>query len=564
MSIGWRQRDQIIVLALLFILGGFVRPQIARMDAQDVYAIKEARIVVSAGKTIAKGSVVIRNGLISEVGENIKIPADARVIDGTGMTVYPGLIDSYTHLGLSAPASPQAAPAGGGRQAALAAAAGRPQQRPEAAFGDPSSSVADMVKSGGSPIEDERSVGFTSALSSEREGIFEGQSALINLGGEEAARLVVRPRVALTVQFTQAGGITGQYPGSLMGTVAYIRQTFYDGMRYRDELERYDRVKKGVERPRYDKRLAALIPALKGELPVLFVANDDLAIRRALTISDEFKLKPIIMGGQSAYRVADMLKSKGVPVIVSLDFPKRAADLPDDYEEPLRILRERAEAPKNPAKLAQAGVKFAFTSGSLRPADFIANVHKAIENGLSRDDALRALTTNAADILGASEQLGSIETGKIANLIVASGDLLSKDATIKHVFIDGEEFEPKKPEPPAGRGPRQGGRPGARPPANLAGEWSLSVHTSGGDHPVRLTLSHGGGEITGSLGTPMGDFPIQNARLTGPELRFTTTLPMNGENVEAAITATIEGDLMRGIIVLGSVGSFDFTGSRPR
>src|SRR6185369_278638 len=189
----------------------------------------------------------------------------------TGMTVYPGLIDGYTNLGLTAPAQAQTpAGAGGGRQAAVAAAAAGAQPSPETRLGDPSLAAADQVKPGTS-FEDPRSVGVTTALSSPRQGIFPGQSALINLAGEEASKLVVRAPVALTVQFSSGGGFGGGYPGSLMGTVAYIRQSFYDAIRYRDEVERYSRTRRGVARPEHDKKLAALQPALKGDLPVLFV-----------------------------------------------------------------------------------------------------------------------------------------------------------------------------------------------------------------------------------------------------------------------------------------------------
>src|SRR5262245_37474947 len=394
----------------------FTSTRVARLDAPDAFAIRDVQIVTGTGKTIAKGTIVFRKGLITEVGESVKIPGDARVIDGAGTTVYPGLIDGYTSLGLAAPTPAQAPTGGGGgRQAAIAAAAAGAQPSPEARLGDPSLAAADQVKPG-TALEDARSVGVTAALSSPRQGIFAGQSALINLAGEDASKLVLRSPVALTVQFSAGGGFGGGYPSSLMGTVAYIRQTFYDAAHYRDEVERYTKVKRGVPRPEHDKKLAALQPALKGDLPVLFVANTDLDIRRALMIADEFKLKPIVMGAMYGFRVAEMLKSKNVPVIVSLDFPRRQADQPEDDDEPLRVLRSRADAQRNPAKLAQAGIKFAFTSGSLRPQDFIANVQRAIENGLSKDDALRALTTNAADIFGVGDQLGTVETGKIANL----------------------------------------------------------------------------------------------------------------------------------------------------
>jgi imidazolonepropionase-like amidohydrolase len=554
------------VFVAIVMLIALTHAPIARLDSPNVFAIKDAQIVVGAGKTIPKGTIVLRNGLIVEVGENAKIPGDARVIDGSGLTVYPGLIDGYTSLGLAAPAQAQT-PAGGGRQAAIAAAAAGTQPNPEARLGDPSISAADQVKPGTS-FEDSRSVGVTTALSSPRQGIFAGQSALINLAGDEASKIVLRAPVALTVQFSAGGGFGGGYPGSLMGTVSYIRQSFYDAIHYRDEVDRYNRVKRGVARPDHDKKLAALEPALKGELPVLFVANSDTDIRRALMIADEFKLKPIIEGALYGYRVADLLKAKGVPVILSVDFPKRSADLPEDEDESLRTLRQRAEAPRGAAKLAQAGVKFAFTSGSLRPQDFIANVQKAVENGLSKDDALRALTINAAEILGASDQLGTIEVGKIANLVVASGDLLAKDTKVRHVFIDGNEIELKKPEAPPARGAGMGGRPGggaaAGPAVDPSGAWSLVVQSPQGEITASLTIVKAGDAITGTLGTHMGSFAIKSGRVTGNQVRLTATVEMNGESIEAIITGTIEGDSIRGSIVMGAMGSFEFTGTRPR
>jgi len=543
----------------------FTHAPVARLDAPDAFAIKDAQIVTGAGKTIAKGTIVFRNGLITDVGESVKIPADARVIDGAGMTVYPGLIDGYTSLGLAAPAQAQA-PAGGGRQAAIAAAAAGGPPSPEARLGDPSLAAADQVRPGTS-FEDPRSVGVTSALSSPRQGIFAGQSALINLAGEEASKLVLRAPVALTVQFSGGGGFGGGYPGSLMGTVAYIRQSFYDAIRYRDEVERYNRIKRGVNRPEHDKRLAALQPALRGELPVLFIANSDGDIRRALMIADEFKLKPMIAGAMYGYRVAEMLKAKNVPVILSVDFPKRAADLPDDEDETLRALRQRAETPKGAARLAQAGVKFAFTSGSLRPQDFIANVQKAVENGLSKDEALRALTINAAEIFGAADQVGTIEVGKIANLVVASGDLLAKDTKVRHVFIDGDQIELKKPDAPPARGGMGGGRPGGPPsgPAvDPSGSWSLVVQSPQGDIAAQLTLTRDGEQVGGTLGTPMGNVAIKSGRVTGHQIRLTATVDMGSQSIDAIISGTIEGESMRGTMVMGAMGSFEFTGTRPR
>ena len=550
----------IIALAML------VQVQVARVDSRGAYAIRDAQVFTGTGKPAEKGTVVIRDGLITEVGPNARIPGDARVIDGAGLTVYPGLIDGCTSLGLGSPISAQGT---GGRQGQAPPAqpgTGQPQQQTAAqSHGDPSASAADQVKPGGTAIEDARSAGVTTALTTSRQGIFPGQGALINLAGDEGSKMVVRAPVALTIQFSSGGGFGGGYPGSLMGTVAFIRQSFYDAAHYRDEVERYARVKRGVSRPEYDKKLAALLLALKGELPILFVANSDGDIRRALMIADEFKLRPIIAGGMDGYRVADLLKAKNVPVILSLDFPKRGADMPDDEDEPLRVLRERAEAPRAAANLAKAGVKFAFMSGSLRPQDFIANVQKAVESGLSKEEALRALTSNAADILGAGDQLGTIEAGKIANLVVTSGDLLAKDTKVRHVFIDGSEIELKKPEPPTQRfgGGNPSGRGGA-PAVDPAGEWNLLVHTPQGDLNVTLTLRRDGERISGGMTGPMGPVNVPNVTLTGNQIRFTATVNIDGNSVDTTALGTIEGDSISGTFTLAGHGSMEFNGSRPR
>jgi imidazolonepropionase-like amidohydrolase len=567
-------RSRHALLVALMIAGVLLiivaRPHAARGFGPDAYAIKDAQIVTGTGKTIAKGTVVFRNGLITEVGESVKVPGDARVIDGTGLTVYPGLIDAMSNLGLQTQQSQTPAP-GQGRQAAVAAATAGQQPNPEAAHGDPSLAAADQVKPNAAGLEDARNAGFTAALSSPRQGIFPGQSAVINLAGDSAAQMVVRAPVALTVQFATTGGFFSQYPNSLMGTVAFVRQTFYDAMHYRDEMDRYNRVKRGIERPAYDKKFAALQPAIRGEMPVMFIANSEGDIRRALMVADEFKLRPIIAGALYGYRMADVLKGRNVPVILSVDYPRRPADLPEDEDESLRVLRARAETPKGAARLAQAGIKFAFTSGTLRPADFIANVQRAVESGLSKDDALRALTVNAAEILGASEQLGSIEVGKIANLVVTSGDLLSKDARLRYVFIDGSEVDLKKPEAPANRagGARAGGATGgatggAAATADPTGEWSLTISSPQGDINSHLSLRREGGQLLAMLTTPHGAYEIRDVKVTGHELRFSASVQMQGDTVNAVFVATIEGDSMRGTVTVPTIGAFEFSGTRPR
>lgn len=580
-----RRASIVCALVAVVMVCLFVQTPSARLDSPGAYAIKDAQIVTGSGRTISKGTVVIRDGLITEVGENARIPADARVIEGAGMTVYPGFIDGYTTLGLpqQQQAQQQGGRQGGGGQqnpAAILAAIQQQQQQGQQSnprTGDPSLSAAEEVRPGGAGIEEARNAGITTALTVPRQGIFSGQGAIINLAGDDPAKLVVRAPVAMTVQFSTGGGFFGGggggYPVSLMGTVSYIRQTFYDAIHYRDTVDRYNRVKRGVARPQHDAKLAALVPVLRGDMPVLFVANSDNDIRRALMIADEFKVKPIIAGGLYAYRMAATLKQKNVPVVLSVDFPQPPATVPDGQEESLRVLRQRAEIPKGAAMLAQAGVKFSFTAGALRPADFLGNVRRAVENGLSEDLAVRALTANAAEIFGVNEQLGSIETGKIANLVVTSGNILSKDAKVRHVFVDGQPFEVREApqQPQRGQGMRPGGQSGQGGPGtsgggvDALGDWTLTVNSPQGALNVKLAIHRQDGVLQGSLNSPMGDAPLRNITISGNQLSAIAAMNLGGQSMDATVSGTIDGNSIRGTIAIGAMGTFDFTGTRqPR
>ena len=444
------------------------------------YAITNAKIVTVSGATIDKGTVVVRNGLIFAVGANVMAPSDATVLDAGGATVYPGFIDTVSNLGIAAPAAPQGGGPGGGggggggqAAAAAAAAAAQPTSNSNYPAGmRPEVMVEELLRGGDAQFETSRNAGFTTALSTGRTGIFSGQSAVINLAGESVSSLIVRSPFAQHISFVTlggggGGGGGGGYPGSLLGTFSALRQIFNDAQRLQENQKAYAADPKGMQRPGADKSLEALFPALNRQMPVVFNANSEIEIIRALDFMKEYNFVGIVAGGLEAWKVADRLKSQNVPVLLSLNFPKRtAAASPDADPEPLVLLRTRADAPKGASKLAAAGVKFAFQSGGATMADYFANAGKAVENGLSRDAAIRAMTLGAAELLGVDKNTGSIETGKIANLVVVKGDLFGRDKFASHVFVDGRHFEQKAPVRPAGGRP---GGPGGSPTPTPAG-----------------------------------------------------------------------------------------------
>ncbi len=453
-----RLRILAVLLAAVFVVIQLPNFVTAQRSAVDTYAITNARVVTVAGPVIDRGTVVIRDGLIAAVGADVTAPADARVIDGTGLTVYPGLIDSSTALGMPLP-SPTPTPSPG------AAGAGFGQFRPQTSTTSalnstqlpglqPEVLAEDFIKPGGDQIEAARNAGITTALTAPRQGIWMGQSALINLAGDTSQQMIVRSPVAMHVGFTPLR--TGNYPNSLLGVFASLRQMLLDAQRYRQAQQTYERSPRGMRRPNQDRSLEALLPVLDGTMPVVMYADREREIARALDLAQEFKLQADYRRRTGGRENCGASQRSKVPVLLSLNFPRRTtAALPEADPEPMRILRERVEAPKTAAKLLAARVPFAFQSGALtNMADFSANLVRAIENGLSRDDALRALTIWPAQILGVADRLGTIEAGKIANLTITRGDLFDRNPRIAYVFIDGRSIDL---QPEAGRAPSRRG-----------------------------------------------------------------------------------------------------------
>ena len=522
----------------------------AQRSAIDTYAITNARIVTVTGPVIERGTVVIRNGLIAAAGANVNAPPDARVIDGAGLTVYPGLIDSYTNLALPE-ASPSPSPVGG-PGAFFAVPPPRPAAGPNSTQPvglQPEVMVEDVIRPGGNEIESSRNIGITTALTSPRTGIWMGQSALINLSGDTPQQMIVRSPVAMHVGFTP---LRGTYPGSLLGVFASLRQMMLDAQRYRDSMQIYERSPRGTRRPDTDRSLAALVPVIEGRMPVVMLANSEREISRALDLAAEFKLRLIIAGGREADQVADRLAKQNVPVLLSLNLPRRTtAAMPEADPEPMRVLRERVEAQQTAGKLVKAGVRFAFQSGSLTDmADVLANARRVIENGLQSADAVRAFTIWPAQILGVENQLGSIEAGKIANLTVTRGDLFDRNSRVAHVFIDGRPVDLR----PAGGGPSRG---------NLSGTWVVNVNLGQGDRTITLTLQQEGERLTGSISGPLGAGEISNASATSAgEVRFTASLNVEGQTREATFAGRLANNEIRGSVTIVGSAPGTFTATR--
>ena len=393
---------------------------------RGVYAIQNAKIVPVSGAVIERGTVVIgADGKIAAVGANVTVPQGARTIDASGLTVYPGMMDAGTTMGLSE--------IGQGANATVDVA--------ETGSFNPNAQAYYGINPHSAHIGVTRVVGITHVVSRPSGGIVSGQAALINLAGFTPPEMAVVPKLAMVINLPRSGfagrgfaAFLAQQQGNA-GDAQRTRERQLDSLRtiLRD-ADAYGKAQdayakdKSIPRPDRDVVLAALVPAVRGEMPVIFPADRAGDIRAALDFAREMKLKAIIMGGSDAPQVASLLKERDVPVILT-----GILGLPSREDDPYDVNYSAA------AKLAQAGVRYAIASGEdgaeSRNLPYVAGMASAF--GLSKEDALRAVTLVPAQIFGVADRFGSIEVGKVANLAVTTGDILEARTDTKFLFIDG-------------------------------------------------------------------------------------------------------------------------------
>jgi imidazolonepropionase-like amidohydrolase len=497
------------------------------------HAIQNARLVTVSGGVIENGTIVLENSVITAVGTDVDVPPEARVIDGTGLTVYPGLIDAMTTLGHT---SSSAAARNGGTSGPRRGGNGEdrswgPEDRPATT---PWVSAADDLDPEDERIERWRHAGFTTAATTPEHGFFPGQAAVINLAGFRGREMVIHTPVGLRVNLSGGPGHSG-YPTSLMGGFAYLRQTFMDADHYGRIWTAYEASPTGRVRPEYDETLEPIRTAVAGSWPIFFPAASATEIGRALTFGDELGLNMVVYGAHGAYEAADDLVAAGAAVLVSLDWPRPSRDADPDREPTLAELRLRERAPTTPATLEEAGVDFAFfTDGMRDPTDALTNARYAVKAGLSPEGAIRAFTLSAAEILGIDDRTGSLDVGKMANLVVTEGDLLDDSSTVKMVLVDGHVFESRdrlaEREEEFRRMAGEAGSSGGTRSSGGRGSW-------GGFGGGKVAMPS---EFTGlTPTTPRGPYQTADAWI----VRNATIMTGTGETIDNGSIAIVDGKI---------------------
>jgi imidazolonepropionase-like amidohydrolase len=510
------------------------------------FAIRGVTVVPVSGPRLENATVIVSRGVIKAVSKDAAIPDEAWVIEGKGLIVYPGFIDSFTDVGI--PSAPVPSAGEGGARPQPPASRG-PEDRPGAT---PWRSAADEASLSDKRVESWRSAGFTTVISAPKGGIFPGQAAVLNLAGERNGDMVVRTPVAIPISLQPVGNFAS-FPGSLMGSVAYVRQVWLDTDWSTKAQVIYEKNPRGVARPRFDRTEEALAEALEDHALVLIPANNATQIRRALELTDRWHVTAVLYGGQMSYEVANEIAAKKLPVLVDLKWPEADKDADPDEVPSLNTLRFRDRAPSSPAALAKAGVKFAFYSGAITaPKDILKAAKKSIEAGLSPDAAIRAFTLTPAEIFGVADRLGSLENGKIANLVVTDGDIFEEKTKIKFVFVDGRKFtirEPEKPKDP--------------PKGDLTGKWKLSYTTPEGPEESTADLVMASdGSLSGTLSGTRGTFNIIRGYLSADKFSFTINIAIEGSPSDVLFSGTFDGTSLKGSISVQDL-NIDFTGTKP-
>ncbi len=396
---------------------------------EGLYAFTNATVYTAWNQRIDNATLLIRQGKVEAVGQKINVPAHAVVIDLKGKTIYPSFIDLYSDYGM--PAQRQdAAPGGrmfGGAAQRLTSKKGpynwnealKPEFRAHEVF-NPDDKAAKAM----------RDIGFGAVLSHQHDGISRGSSTMVLLGEAAPHELIVKDKAAHHFSFRK-GSSRQDYPSSLMGSIALLRQTYCDAQWYK--------ATQGKEE--YNISLQAWNDL--ANLPQVFEVGDRLEALRAAAIGREWNVQYILKGSGDEYQRLEDIKKTGSPLIIGLNFPE-AYDVEDPLDArqmSLAQLKHWELAPSNPARIAAAGIPFALTSHGLRnKADFMAQLRKAIENGLSEQDALKALTHTPASLMGLSEKLGSLAPGKIANFFITNGNIFAKDAKVYHHWVGGKPY----------------------------------------------------------------------------------------------------------------------------
>lgn len=555
-------RSFVLLLALVLPMLAFSQDDKLLAPVTRTYAITNVNIIQAPGRKVDMGTVLIKDGIIKSVGKNITIPADAIVIKADSMYVYAGFIDGLSRVGVVKPKEEN------NRE--------RPKDpgnpTPERAGITPQNDVRNSLSIAEKSIEELRSIGFTTAQVVPYGGMLPGSSAVILLGGESADKMVLVPKATFYSELTNAERV---YPATVIGVMAKWRELYRQASLSKNYESLYAANRSGLERPATDRVLEAFYPVIDKRSSVLFKSEKILDIQRVLTLQNDLGFSLLLADVKEGWDVINKIKASNAKTFLSLDLPeekKKEEEKKDDKakkEEKVKsavdLEKEALEKRKadfttkytaQPSVFQQAGITFGFSTLSAKSKDIPSNLRRMIAAGLTEDQALAALTTSPAQLLGLSDRLGTIDNGKMANLVISDKPYFNEKAKVRYVFVDGVLYKQEVKEE------KKADKDGKK--LDAKGTWSYSTETPQGTNTGKLKLKNEGGVYSGTITNNTSDkeTELKNVSMDGNKLSFSFEYQMGTNTLTIEVSLTVEGDSFDGSMAVGTFGSFPMKGTK--
>lgn len=552
-----RKTIKFSVLAPLFLIGTALFAQSDPKGERRVsgtYAIQNATLTTAPGKSISKGTIVIKNGIVEAVGANVSIPKDAQIISADSLYIYPGFIDAAGTTGVGKPTEPE-------RPSNM-----DPSNPPDEVAGlTPWRNALDYFDKNNSQVGDWRKSGFTIVQIVPEGGMLAGKSAIVILGNPASSNVLAN-QTGLSARFRALGGGRGYgvYPGTPLGIMAKYRDVYRNA-----ELSSRHRglfaSNAGLTRPEINKTLEAMYPVLDKQIPVLFEASTDIEIRRALSLQKELGFRLVLVGVTEVDNVVNEIKAANAHVLLSLKLPDdkitkaKTEELTEEMANRTKRVRESYDRLLVQAsKLEAAGIPFAFSSIGAKSADTFKYFRLLAANGLSENALMAALTTNPASVLGIQKYAGTIEKGKLANFVILTGPLLQEETQVKHVVADGYIFDYEVKAKKNGSETKSNGSGTPQ----IEGIWEYVSETPGGSSEGNMDIKKDGNGFKGTItyDSPSGggkaSSEMKNISIAGNTLSFSFGVNANGMSLEVEVSGDVNLAQFSGNMSLADFGSF--------
>ena len=585
----------LLLIAIMLISGWTTHLKAQNSNAPKVvtatYLLQNAHIIAKPGQ-ISFGSVLVRDGLIEQVGLNIQTPYDAQVIDMDSMYIYAGFIDALSHAGLKK------------KEKENKPDVKDPGNPPNAVAGiTPEHSVYDDFAPKESSVKKLREQGYGIAHIVPQGRMLPGMGAIFSMAEGEPSELVIKKEASMFSQLKSANRVA---PGTTIGVLAKYRDIYRNAEATNKYSSKYKMNPAGMRRAQPEPAIEAFIPVVNKQLPVYFIANSALDVSRVIALQKELGFNLVLADVEQGWPMASKITAGKYPILLSMDLPKaikedKKGDKKEEKDESKMTEEEKEKAAKAKAKkekkkkkeeaklsllekankkekmereerkkksikdyeaqaamMEKKGIKFAFTGISTKPGDIRKNLKRMIDAGLSESAALAALTTNAADQLGISKIAGTIEKGKLANLVITDKPYFEDKSAIRYVFVDGQMNEMKKKEEKKGEVAK-----GAA--AALAGEWNYSIEIPGQTQSGVIKITPDDDDLLVEISS--SDDPDDFEEGTGvnfqdDSLTFEMSVDNDGFQMELTWNLDVEGDSMTGMVKAGQFGSFPVEATR--